>query len=107
MVDQNPVVQCRRNQRTDGRGSVRGLYRGEGQGSLGLMRYLPKSPVERRGMVAAIGAKSINELFSSIPERYRLRHPLKLPGPLSGAEVIQYFKERAAGNSLGYTSFLG
>src|SRR5260221_91157 len=106
MVDQNPAVQCRRNQRTDGRGSVRGLYRGEGQGSLGLMRYLPKSPVERQEMLAAIGAKSINELFSSIPERYRLRQPLKLPGPLSEAEVIQYFRERAAENSLGYTSLL-
>jgi glycine dehydrogenase subunit 1 len=71
------------------------------------MRYLPKSPVERQEMLAAIGAKSINELFSSIPERYRLRRPLKLPGPLSEAEVIQYFRERAAENSLGYTSFLG
>ena len=40
------------------------------------MRYLPKSPVERQGMLAAIGAKSINELFSSIPEKYRLREAL-------------------------------
>jgi glycine dehydrogenase subunit 1 len=71
------------------------------------MRYLPKGPVERQEMLAAIGAKSINELFSSIPERYRLRQPLKLPGPLSEAEVIQYFRERAAENSVGYTSFLG
>jgi glycine dehydrogenase subunit 1 len=71
------------------------------------MRYLPKSPVERQEMLAAIGAKSIDELFSSIPERYRLHEALKLPGPLSEAEVIQYFKERAAENSGGYTSFLG
>jgi glycine dehydrogenase subunit 1 len=71
------------------------------------MRYLPKSPVERKEMLAAIGTKSINELFASIPERYRLREALKLPGPLSEAEVIQYFRERAAENSLGYTSFLG
>jgi glycine dehydrogenase subunit 1 len=71
------------------------------------MRYLPKSPVERQEMLAAIGAKSIDELFSSIPERYRLRQALKLPGPLSEAEVIQYFRERAAENSGGYTSFLG
>jgi glycine dehydrogenase subunit 1 len=71
------------------------------------MRYLPKSPTERQQMLAAIGAKSIEELFSSIPERYRLREALKLPGPFSEAEVIQYFKERAAENSVGYTSFLG
>jgi glycine dehydrogenase subunit 1 len=71
------------------------------------MRYLPKSPAERQEMLAAIGAKSIDELFSSIPEGFRLREPLKIPGPFSEAEVIQYFKERAAENSAGYTSFLG
>ncbi len=71
------------------------------------MRYLPKSPAERQEMLAAIGVKSIDELFSSIPERFRLREALKIPGPYSEAEVIQYFKERAAENSNGYTSFLG
>jgi glycine dehydrogenase subunit 1 len=71
------------------------------------MRYLPKSPSERQEMLAAIGAGSIDELFSSIPERYRLRDALNLPGPLSEAEIVKYFKERAAENSLGYTSFLG
>ena len=71
------------------------------------MRYLPKSPAERQEMLAAIGVDSVEELFSSIPERYRLKKPLDLPGPLSEAEVIGYFKERAAENSAGYTSFLG
>ncbi len=71
------------------------------------MRYLPKSAAERGQMLAAIGAKSIEELFASIPERYRLRRALSLPGPLSEAEIIAYFKERAAENSVGYTSFLG
>jgi glycine dehydrogenase subunit 1 len=71
------------------------------------MRYLPKSPAEREEMLAAIGAKSIEELFSSIPEAYRLKKPLNLPGPFSEAEIIQYFRERGAENSLGYSSFLG
>jgi glycine dehydrogenase subunit 1 len=71
------------------------------------MRYLPKSPTERQEMLAAIGAQSIDDLFSSIPQRYRLRKALGLPGPFSEAEVIQYFKERADENSVGYTSFLG
>jgi glycine dehydrogenase subunit 1 len=71
------------------------------------MRYLPKSPAERQEMLAAIGAKTIEELFETIPEKYRLREALKLPGPFSEAEVIQYFKDRAGENSLGYTSFLG
>ena len=71
------------------------------------MRYLPKSPAEREQMLAAIGVKSTEELFSSIPEKYRLTKPLNLPGPLSEAEIIGYFKERAAENSTGYSSFLG
>ena len=71
------------------------------------MRYLPKSPAERQEMLAAIGTRSIDDLFSSIPERYRLREPLKLPGPYSEAEVIDYFRQRAAENSRGYASFLG
>jgi glycine dehydrogenase subunit 1 len=71
------------------------------------MRYLPKSPAERQEMLAAIGAQSVEELFECIPERYRLREALKLPGPFSETEVISYFRERAKENSLGYTSFLG
>lgn len=71
------------------------------------MRYLPKSPTEREEMLAAIGVKSIDELFSSIPEAYRLKEPLQLPGPMSEPEVIQYFQARASENSAGYTSFLG
>ena len=71
------------------------------------MRYLPKSPAERKEMLAAVGVKSIDDLFSSIPGEYRLKQALKLPGPMSEAEVIDYFKARAAENSGGYTSFLG
>src|SRR5579859_3514170 len=71
------------------------------------MRYLPKSPAERREMLGAIGAKSIEELFFSIPDKYRLREPLKLPGPYSEAEIIQYFTERAVEISPGYSGFRG
>ena len=71
------------------------------------MRYLPKSPAERQEMLGAIGAKSIEELFFSIPDKYRLREPLKLPGPYSEAEIIKYFTERAAENSPGYSGFRG
>ncbi len=71
------------------------------------MRYLPKSQSERREMLDAIGAKSIETLFETIPAKYRLREALKLPGPLSEMEIIDYFKARATENSRGYTSFLG
>ena len=59
------------------------------------MRYLPKSPSERQEMLAAIGVQSVDALFKSIPEKFRLRNPLPLPGPLSEAEIIQYFQARA------------
>jgi glycine dehydrogenase subunit 1 len=71
------------------------------------MRYLPKSPSERQEMLAAIGVRSIEDLFKSIPEKFRLREPLNLPRALSEAEIIQYFQARAAENARGYTSFLG
>jgi glycine dehydrogenase subunit 1 len=71
------------------------------------MRYLPKSPTERQEMLADIGVKSIEDLFSTIPEAYRLKNPLNLPGPLSESEVIEYFQDRSKENSVGYTSFLG
>ena len=71
------------------------------------MRYLPKSPSERQQMLAATGARSIEELFQSVPEQFRLREPLPLPGPLSEMEIIQYFEARAAENARGYASFLG
>jgi glycine dehydrogenase subunit 1 len=71
------------------------------------MRYLPKSPSERKEMLTAIGARSVEELFQSVPEKFRLAGPLPLPGPLSETEIIQYFQARAAENARGYTSFLG
>lgn len=71
------------------------------------MRYLPKSSVEREEMLAAIGVRSIEELFSSIPEAYRLKKPLNLPGPFSEAEIVRYFEQRGGENSVGYSSFLG
>jgi glycine dehydrogenase subunit 1 len=71
------------------------------------MRYLPKSDAERNQMLSAIGAGRVEELFASIPAAFRLQQPLRLPGPLSEAEILSYFKARAAENAAGYTSFLG
>src|ERR1700747_1529584 len=71
------------------------------------MRYLPKSPAERQEMLAAIGVRNVEELFSSIPEKYRLKKPLNRPGPFSEQAGIRYFQERAKETSGGHTSFLG
>src|ERR1700752_1428640 len=58
-------------------------------------------------MLAAIGVQTVDELFESIPEKFRLRSPLPLPGPFSEAEIVQYFQARAGENGRGFTSFLG
>ena len=71
------------------------------------MRYLPKGTAERQEMLDTIGARSIENLFASIPEAFRLKEPLRLPAAMSEQEIIEYFRARAAENSLGYTSFLG
>jgi glycine dehydrogenase subunit 1 len=71
------------------------------------MRYLPKSSAERQQMLRAIGLQKVDDLFQVIPEQFRLARPLNLPGPMSEPEIISYFKDRAAENSRGYTSFLG
>ena len=52
------------------------------------MRYLPKSPSERRAMLNAIGVRSAEELFASIPEQFRLKKPLNLPAAMSEPEII-------------------
>ena len=39
------------------------------------MRYLPKSPFRTPEMLAVIGVRSIEDLFKSIPEKFRLREP--------------------------------
>src|SRR5713226_3445781 len=71
------------------------------------MRYLPKNDSERREMLAAVGLQKIEELFHSIPEQYRLTRPLRVPGPYSEKEIIDYFRARGAENAAGYSSFLG
>jgi glycine dehydrogenase subunit 1 len=71
------------------------------------MRYLPKSDGERQAMLAAMGVSSVAELFAGIPETIRLKRDLKLPPGASEFEILRYFRERAAENAPGYTSFLG
>lgn len=71
------------------------------------MRYLPNSPRERAAMLDATGHHSIEELFSQIPEDLKLREPLKLPGPLSEQEILEFFRQASAQSSREYVSMLG
>lgn len=71
------------------------------------MRYLPKSDAERAAMLREIGVSSIDSLFSIIPEPFRLTRDLDIPCQMGESEIIDYFKQEAAHNGTGYTSFLG
>src|ERR1039457_1767293 len=71
------------------------------------MRYLPKSPAERQQMLAAIGAKSIEDLFAIIPAEYRLDRDLDVPRQQAESEIIDYFRAAGQKNATDYASFLG
>jgi len=71
------------------------------------MRYLPKSPADREAILKAIGARSIDDLFSSIPAEYRLHRDLKVPRQMAESEIVDWFRERSRENGDGYASFLG
>jgi glycine dehydrogenase subunit 1 len=84
------------------------------------MRYLPKSPTDRTEMLDAIGVSSIDDLFTSVPEEYRLTRDLNIPRQHSEDEILNRFKAFAANIATGdadelakqassfqYASFLG
>ena len=71
------------------------------------MRYLPKSPTDRKEMLAEIGVKSIDDLFATIPAEYQLHHDLAIPRQHSESEIVDRFRAFAGNNATGYASFLG
>jgi glycine dehydrogenase subunit 1 len=71
------------------------------------MRYLPKSPSDREAMLKAIGAKTIDDLFSYIPAEYQLKRDLKVPRQMAESEIVDWFRERSRENGDGCSTFLG
>src|SRR6266550_3184845 len=71
------------------------------------MRYIPNSQADRQGMLAGIGIDSIEQLFSGIPSKLRLRRLLDLPKALTEPELISYFQQRAAQNAVDSATFTG
>ena len=70
--------------------------------------YIPNTPAEQAGMLAALGAASIEDLFADIPAPHR-NPPLGLPPPLSELELQRELAALAGRNRpLGAgPSFLG
>src|SRR5205807_2432157 len=62
---------------------------------------------DREAMLKAIGARSIDDLFSPIPAEYRLKRDLKVPRQMAESEIVDWFRQRSRENGDEYTSFLG
>lgn len=60
--------------------------------------YILNTADDERRMLAAIGAESIEELFSSVPADLRLQRPLRLPAALSELELTQHIQSLARRN---------
>jgi glycine dehydrogenase subunit 1 len=71
------------------------------------LRYLPKSDIERRQMLQALGVQSLDDLFAHLPPEVRIRRPLQIPPGTSEYEIVDYFRERGDECAAGFASFLG
>src|SRR6202049_5156516 len=58
-------------------------------------------------MLSAIGASSLDDLFSNLPPEVRLARPLNIPPGKSEYDIVDYFHARGEENANGYASFLG
>lgn len=61
------------------------------------MSYLPHTLDDLRIMLATIGVKDIESLFSEIPEDCRLRRPLDIAGPLDEISLTAHMEMLASG----------
>ena len=58
-------------------------------------------------MLEATGHRTIEELFSQIPDELRLHGKLDLPGPMSEQELLDFFRQAARKTTRDYVSLLG
>jgi glycine dehydrogenase subunit 1 len=72
------------------------------------MRYLPHTPAEIAEMLEAVGARSLDDLFSSVPEKARASRPLALDPALDETALMRDVGALAGQNrAAGMLSFLG
>ncbi|HEV8069079.1 MAG TPA: aminomethyl-transferring glycine dehydrogenase subunit GcvPA [Planctomycetaceae bacterium] len=65
------------------------------------MTYLFNTPDQRREMLQAVGAQSIDELFDQVPADCRLSRALELPSPLTEMELEREVSVLAGRNVAG------
>jgi glycine dehydrogenase subunit 1 len=71
--------------------------------------WIPITKATEKEMLESIGKKSLDELFSNIPEKFRLPRDLEIPGSHSEIEVTRRIQELAGKNRPADTGrvFLG
>jgi glycine dehydrogenase subunit 1 len=71
------------------------------------LRYHPHTPEDVRAMLDAAGAKSLDDLFRSIPEPLRLARPLEVPPALDEIALLAEFRRMAGRNEVSHPPFAG
>jgi glycine dehydrogenase subunit 1 len=71
------------------------------------LRYHPHTPDDVREMLEAVGAKSVSDLFRSIPPRLRLERPLDLPPALDEIALFAELRRLATRNETAHPPFVG
>ena len=63
-----------------------------------MTAYLLNTPDDEKAMLAAIGVKSLDDLFAPIPAEVRLTRPLDIPPALAEQELTQHVRQLLAKN---------
>lgn len=73
------------------------------------MAYFFNTPEDQKDMLEAIGAASIGELFSSIPDSLQLNRPLDIVPAMGELELTRHMSQLAAANAHAdsHTCFMG
>jgi glycine dehydrogenase subunit 1 len=71
------------------------------------LRYHPHTPEDVRQMLDAVGAKSVDALFRSIPDELKLRRPLAVPPPVDEIGLLAEFRRMAGRNQVEHPPFIG
>jgi glycine dehydrogenase subunit 1 len=74
-----------------------------------MSRYIPDTQEQQKDMLVEAGFRSMDELFSDIPENVKLNRSLNLPAALSEPELVRHMKAISSRNSSldEFVSFLG
>lgn len=63
------------------------------------MKYIPTTPPERDRMLRVIGVRSVEDLFTDIPEEVRLTRDLDLPTAMADPDLLAHMRRLAERNT--------